>query len=244
MSAVRPLAIGHRGAPRVAPENTLASFEHALAQTWIDAVELDVHLSRDEKAVVIHDDTLDRTTREKGFVSERSAAELRALGLPMLEDVLALARERGKRVFVELKMQPRFYAKLPATVAALVRSLGVERSVVVISFDHRALVALKRAAPSIECGALCGQRLHEPARYVKEYLGVEWWLPGAIGEVDSIGFFSAAREPDRASFEQCRQAGVRTAVWTVNHPELMKGVLALGADGVISDDLELLRLTT
>ncbi len=239
---MRPLCIAHRGAPRLAPENTLASFEKAFSFAHVDAIELDVHSTKDGRAVVIHDDTLDRTMKTKGFVSEKTASELAALGAPLLDDVLDLVKARDKRVFVELKMQPRYYASLPGTVLALVRAKKAEERVVLISFDHRTVAALKREAPGIECGALCGQRLHEPARYVKEWLGADWWLPGAIGEVDSLGFFAEKRELDRRSLDECRAAGVRTAVWTVNHPEMMKAMLAIGADGVISDDPELLAL--
>ena len=236
------IRIGHRGAPRLAPENTMASFERALGLAHVDGIELDVHLSKDGRAAVIHDDTLERTMKEKGFVSERTAAELARLGVPLLDDVLALVKENGKRVFVELKMQPRFYEKLPSVVLALLRETGAVENAIAISFDHRSLAALKKEAPQLACGALCGQRLLDPARYVKDYLGVDWWLPGAIGELDSIGFFSATRELDRASFEQCRARGVKTAVWTVNHPEQAKAVAALGADAVLSDDMGVLEL--
>ncbi|MEZ0229506.1 MAG: glycerophosphodiester phosphodiesterase [Planctomycetota bacterium] len=239
---MKPLGIGHRGAPRLALENTLASFEKALASPHVDAVELDVHSTQDGRAVVIHDDTLERTMKTRGFVSEKTAAELGALGAPLLDDVLDLVKARDKRVFVELKMQPRYYAALPETVLALVREKKAEERVVLISFDHRTIAALKKAAPGVACGALCGQRLHEPARYVKEFLGADWWLPGAIGEVDSLGFFAEKRELDRRSFDECRAAGVKSAVWTVNHPDMMRAMLALGADGVISDDLDLLAL--
>lgn len=233
---MRPLCIAHRGAPRLAPENTLESFAKALEMPHVDAVELDVHPTADERIAVIHDDTLDRTTKAKGFVSQRKAEELVALGVPMLDDVLALVRERGKRAFVELKMQPRYYKRLPALVLALVRNMKVEEHVVFISFDHRSLVELKRAAPAVQMGALCGQRLFEPARYVKDYLGVDWWLPGAIGEVDSLGFFSEERTLDAESIRAARAAGVKTAVWTVNHPEMMRALAALDVDGVITDE--------
>jgi glycerophosphoryl diester phosphodiesterase len=239
---VRPLRIGHRGAPRLAPENTLASFEKALSLPHVDGIELDVHLSKDGRAVVIHDDTLERTTKQKGFVSERTAGELAPLGVSLLEDVLALVKAKEKRVFVELKMQPRFYEKLPSVVLGLLGTTGTVENAIVISFDHRSLALLKKEAPRVTCGALCAQRLLDPARYVKDYLGVDWWLPGAIGELDSIGFFSASRELDRASFEQCRERSVKTAVWTVNHPEQARAVAALGAEAVMSDDMGILEL--
>ncbi len=236
----RPLRIGHRGAPKLAPENTFASFERALASPSVDMVELDVHMTKDGKVAVIHDDKLDRTTKAKGFVSERDARELRELGVPLLEDVLDLAGRREKGVMVELKMQPRFYRELPAAVLALVRAARMESSVIATSFDHRSIAGLKKTAPEIACGALCGQRLHEPGRYIAEFLGLDWWLPGCLGDFDSIGFFSAARELDREGFEGARRAGVKTCVWTVNFKEQLVPLMAMGTDGVISDDLEIL----
>lgn len=241
MSPVRPLCIAHRGAPRQAPENTLASFEKAFAHAHVDAIELDVHSTKDGRAVVIHDDTLERTMKSKGFVSEKTAKELVALGAPLLEDVLELVKAKRKRAFVELKMQPRFYAALPGEVLRLVRHMSAEESVVLISFDHRTLFDMKKTAPAIEFGALCGQRLHDPSRYVKEYLGVEWWLPGAIGEVDSLGFFSEKRELDSMSVVDAHEAGVKTAVWTVNHRAAVEALVAIGVDGIITDDVSVME---
>jgi glycerophosphoryl diester phosphodiesterase len=237
---VRPLRIGHRGAPRLAPENTLASFEKALASPHTDAVELDVHSTHDGRVAVIHDDKLERTTHGKGFVSERSAHELAALGVPLLDEVLDLVKAHGKRAFVELKLQPRRYAALAEHTLALVHEKKADEHVVIISFDHETLHHAKHAAPHVAFGALCGQRIPRVARYVKEYLGVDWWLPGAIGEVDVLGFFSEHRALDHASIEECRSHGIKTAVWTVNHPEMMSAMTSLGVDGVISDDLDLL----
>src|SRR5262249_7064737 len=157
---------------------TIASFERALALAHVDGVELDVHLSKDGRAVVIHDDTLDRTTKAKGFVSERASGELAALSVPLLEDVLHLVKERRKRGLVALQMQPRFYARLPEATLGALRATAALEDAIVISFDHRALSQLKKEAPALACGALCGQRLLDPARYVRDYLGADWWLPG------------------------------------------------------------------
>src|SRR5215213_901611 len=76
--AGRPLIVGHRGAMGYAPENTLASFERAVA-LGVDAVECDVHLSADGVPVVIHDHTLDRTTDGHGLVADHTLAQLKAL---------------------------------------------------------------------------------------------------------------------------------------------------------------------
>ena len=85
--SARPI-IAHRGASAEAPENTLAAFELALRQ-GADALELDVRLSRDGAPIVLHDPTLDRTTRLRGAAAAHTAAELRAAGVPGLADVLS-----------------------------------------------------------------------------------------------------------------------------------------------------------
>src|SRR5437016_3807591 len=97
----RPLVFAHRGGGALAPENTMAAFANAVA-LGADGVELDVRLSRDGVAVVIHDDTLDRTTTLDGPVAARTVCELAVAGVPSLVDVLS--RYPTVRVIVELKV--------------------------------------------------------------------------------------------------------------------------------------------
>ena len=85
--------IGHRGAKGHVAENTLASFQKAI-EFGVDGIELDVHLSLDGKLIVIHDDTIDRTTSGSGFVKDYTAKELDVLGIPSLESVFDLVNRR------------------------------------------------------------------------------------------------------------------------------------------------------
>jgi len=87
------LTIGHRGAKGHVAENTLASFEKALAFN-VDAIELDVHLSSNNEIMVIHDKTIYRTTTKKGFVKEYTSIELKELDIPTLEEVFHLINQR------------------------------------------------------------------------------------------------------------------------------------------------------
>ena len=79
--------IGHRGAKGYATENTLVSFQKAI-ELGVDGIELDVHLSIDGEIIVIHDDTIDRTTSQKGFVKDFTSTELEILKIPTLEAVV------------------------------------------------------------------------------------------------------------------------------------------------------------
>ncbi|MFY8009995.1 MAG: glycerophosphodiester phosphodiesterase, partial [Flavobacterium sp.] len=87
------LKIGHRGAKGHLPENTLASFEKAMA-LGVDMIELDVRLSLDTIPMVIHDETIDRTTSKTGLVTDYSAKELQHFGIPTLRDVFELIDNR------------------------------------------------------------------------------------------------------------------------------------------------------
>src|SRR5215831_1605155 len=132
---------GHRGAMGHCPENTMISFERGL-ELGADWIELDVHLSRDEALIVIHDETLDRTTDGHGLVRDHTLAELRQLDagdgqrLMTLDEVLDWASQRTAVVDIEIKNAPIYYEEIEdAVVVAETRAKMVDR-VIVISFDH------------------------------------------------------------------------------------------------------------
>jgi glycerophosphoryl diester phosphodiesterase len=161
-----PLLVGHRGAKAVAPENTMASFRRAW-EDGADAVEMDVRLTADGAVVVIHDETVDRTTDGHGAVVEMSLEELRRLDagswfdpayagerIPTLEEVLAWAQ--GKvALLIELKYpQRRFRPDLVPAVLARLRGSGMETEVAIISFDGEAIEQVRREAASLPAGVM------------------------------------------------------------------------------------------
>src|SRR6476620_1347413 len=129
--------IGHRGAKGYAAENTLASFQKAMDMN-VDGIELDVHLSLDGRVMVIHDDTVDRTTSQTGLVTDFSAHELESLGIPTLEAVFDLAN-RKCLINVELKT----YETAVKTVEIIERYVSGKHweyeQIIVSSFDWNAL---------------------------------------------------------------------------------------------------------
>ncbi|HKP76855.1 MAG TPA: glycerophosphodiester phosphodiesterase family protein, partial [Longimicrobiaceae bacterium] len=145
--ARRPLVLGHRGAPLAAPENTLRAFRLALEE-GADGIELDVQPSADGVPVVLHDDTLDRTTDATGDVAtlpwERIALA-RAGGepVPRLEEVVAWAAEAGAFLNVELK-RPGAEA---ASVAAIAGA-GLRERTVFSSFQAASVAEVKRLDPA------------------------------------------------------------------------------------------------
>jgi glycerophosphoryl diester phosphodiesterase len=144
-SAGKIKIIGHRGAAGYAPENTLQSFQTAI-DLGCDAVELDVHLSKDGVPVVIHDDTTDRTMGRHGLVRDLTVEQLQPV--PSLQEVIDLCRG---------KIQMQIELKVPGTpepVVELLRKNNINDQVVVASFFPELLREVKRLNPALRCGLL------------------------------------------------------------------------------------------
>jgi glycerophosphoryl diester phosphodiesterase len=155
------LVIAHRGGPDRAPENTLAAFRIAIA-LGADGVELDCQRSKDGALVVIHDETVDRTTNGKGLVGDLTLAELRALDagqgerVPTFEEVLGLAQAGGVQLVAEIK-SPHLYPGLELEMYRSVEAAGYVDRTIFISFDWESLKRLQAASPAAQLGALYDQ---------------------------------------------------------------------------------------
>ncbi len=218
----------HRGASRQAPENTLAAFMLAEEQ-GADGIELDVHLSRDGVPVVIHDETLERTTDGHGPVSKRSAVELRRLDaggwfapayrgepIPTLEAVLDWAGDR-LRLNIEIKS-----AAAGRAVLELLRPRPDCR-VLVSSFDHRLLARLREMAADLPLGFLSESRL---------------WR-GGLRRAITAGAESFNPREDRISpamLSACQSAGLAVYPWTVDDPKRLLFLARRGVSGLFTND--------
>jgi len=239
----RPLLIGHRGYPARYPENTLASFKAAM-EAGCDMIELDVTLTKDRKVVVIHDDTLDRTTTGKGPVKNRSLEEIKTLDaggwfdarfaterVPELSEVLKLTTGRCL-LNIEIK-ESAFEADYPADaiehqVVGLVKTGGAMGRVVISSFDQRILerIAAMDAPPAI---AYISD--HEADRSVMEMLLA----------IKAFSWHPRFRVLTRDQVEMLHAAGLKIFPWTINTREEAERILALGIDGLICNDLRVMR---
>lgn len=230
-----PLIEAHRGDSSNAPENTLSAFERAirLAVPWM---ELDVRPARDGTPMVIHDDTVDRTTNGSGAVSELTVDELLRLdagtkfspahageGIPRFVDVLDMVAPTASRLNVEIKSPPHG-AGLARTVVDLLRQFGKQREYTVSSFDLHALATIRTMAPEITL-ALIGdgaeilthaERLHLP------------WIHGNHTTVS------------KEIVARAHAQGIRVNVWTVDTPETYPLWRATGVDKLCTNRPELM----
>ncbi|HEV2952492.1 MAG TPA: glycerophosphodiester phosphodiesterase family protein [Candidatus Dormibacteraeota bacterium] len=222
-SAGRPLIGGHRGNPAEKPENTLASFESAIA-SGVDLIECDVHLSFDGDLIVIHDHTVDRTTDGSGMVRTLSTSELRALDagqgerLPLLEEVLDVARGRVG-LAIEIKQAPLPY---PGLEEVLLATLGEDvGEVAVISFHHPSILKLKLMEPRLQTGLL------EVARPVDPIV----LLAQAKADIHCAHYSGVDPELVTAVHE----AGGWVGVWTVDDAVAVAWSKHCGVDSVFTN---------
>jgi len=231
--------IGHRGASFDAPENTLAAVNLAWEQ-GADAVEVDVHLSRDGHVVVIHDEITRRVTGVNKKVSTQSWAELQKLDagrwkaprwagerLPSLEEVAATV-PKGKRLFVEVKGGKEF----AAAAAPLLKSRTAPR-LVIIGFSLEAMKEVKGAFPELEVCWIVEFKRRLPSRLWKP-------LPQeAIATASAAGLNGldvGANGPISKEFvNQAKAAGLRVYVWTVDSVPKGKALLKAGVDGITTN---------
>ena len=219
-SGTRPLVLGHRGAPRAAPENTLRAFRLAMEE-GADGVELDVQPSADGVPVVLHDDTLDRTTDASGDVATLPWARIagaRAAGepVPRLEEVAEWAAESGAFLNVELK---RAGAEA-ASVDAIARA-GLRGRTIFSSFLAESVAEVRRLDPAAACYLLSDGRASSALT--------------AARQLRASGGCLAARRSTPAVLAECRRLGLPVIAWTVDRPPRIRGLLGDGVQGVITN---------
>lgn len=232
----RPLIFAHRGASVYAPENTLAAFKLAVDQQ-ADCIELDAQLTEDNHVVVMHDDTVDRTTNGSGRVKSFSLSDLQTLDagskfspsfvserVPSLADVF---EEIGRKLLinVELKNYTSPTDDLPDKVAALVKGFQLEDSVLLSSFNMLALIRARRILPHIQLGLLTFSGLADATLRFK-----------LIRFSTRLALHPNYEDVTPRLVQMAHKAKSRINVYTIKQPEIMRQMLHAGVDGIITPD--------
>jgi glycerophosphoryl diester phosphodiesterase len=223
----------HRGNSGEAPENTLAAFRQVL-DADADGVEFDVHLSRDGFPVVIHDESVQRTGGTPGAVGDLTLAELQRLDvgawfgaafagerMPTLEATLEVFRGGPLRVNIELKTDRRDYPGIAGAVIERVQRLGMQRQVLVSSFNHRTLLEARTLAPELEYAVLTSDQMLEPWSYVRLH-GFQAFHPRGWAV-------------DEELVRRCHGAGIKVRPWVVDDPQRGAQLEAMGVDALITN---------
>lgn len=233
-----PRWIAHRGAGKLAPENTLAAFRLGASYGY-RAFECDVKLSADGVPFLLHDSTLDRTTSARGRAADRPWTELSQLdaggwhsrsfaGEPMasLQGLATWLRRNDHWLDLEIKPTPGDEERTGQVVAAEVQRLwsGDARPPLLSSFRPEALVGARHAAPSLQRALLVDT--HWPH-----------WLTVAQ-QLGCVAVITNYTLMDAPLLHSLRHAGLRALCYTVNDPAPAQQLLALGIDGLITDAVD------
>lgn len=222
------LKIGHRGANGYEPENTLVSFEKAI-EMGADGIELDVHLSLDGHLVVIHDETIDRTTSGKGIVNQLTLAELKSVRInekyeiPTLEEVLDLINQR---CFVNIELKNQDTAE---KVAQLIEHYISDKKwknndFIVSSFDWNALQQVRFLNDDIRIGVLTETDMDLAISFAR-FMKAEALHPDF--QLLTNEYVSTIKEK-----------GILVFPWTVNEIDDIQKMKDFGVDGIITDYLD------
>ncbi|HLX59602.1 MAG TPA: glycerophosphodiester phosphodiesterase family protein [Ktedonobacteraceae bacterium] len=241
--------VAHRGGSHLAPENTLAAFSNAL-NFPIDAIELDVHMSRDGHAIVFHDNTVERLTDGKGNILDLDFAYLRSLNAaahfpggwptaeqtPTLNEVLNFAKGRVK-VNIEIKRSNRgsmygFYPGIVEAVLNEVRAADLLEQVFVLSFGWPMLQELKSLEPSIPVGALIRDEQWIAYSDVKNVFDVIMSQVTALG-CDWINILHHLYTD--SMIDAAHKCGFKLGVWSVNEKDELYRLSLAGVDSLTSD---------
>ncbi len=246
--AAEPLIIGHRGASGVAPENTVAAFKEAFAQK-ADGFELDIWLTKDGRAVALHDKTAKRTTGADLVPAEHDMAEFKKLEagswkhekykgepVPDLTDSLSVLAA-GKTVYIEIKCGPEILPEVKRVVEASGKS---KDQIVLISFDYETLVEARSIFPGYKILWIVGGKT-DKATNKKVYPEIS----GLIEKAKAAGFegldLHYGFPLDKETVIKIKEQGLELAVWTVNDPAIGKQLAEAGVDAITTDEPALIR---
>lgn len=240
-----PSLIAHRGAGKQAPENTLSAMRLG-AKHGFKMVEFDVKLSQDGAAILLHDDTIDRTSNAQGLASSYTLAELlnfdfgswlnshyTAEPIATLDTIAAFTIANGIHSNIEIKPETGFEAETGAKIARLAQQLWQHASLppLLSSFSEIALAAAKLSAPKLPRALL-----------------IEGEVPADVFErlqrLECVALNLDDRYTTQALVDKAHEQGYAVCVWTVNNPSRARELLNWGCKGIFTDAIDLIASTT
>ena len=223
----------HRGASGYRPENTMLAFEYAI-ELGATGFETDVQLTADGVPVLIHDESLLRTTGVDVYVKDMSYDEIKQLDagswfdpqfkdatIPTLEELLQLGRKHKLIINLELKNGLVLYPDLEEKVIELIEKYDYSDNIIISSFNHYSLKKCHTLRPLLKTGILYMEGIYEPWHYAK-----------SIGATKLHAPFYAAY-PQWIS--EAKEHGCQYNVYTVNDDKQMQEFIAAGVAGIITD---------
>lgn len=223
----------HRGFSGCYPENTMLSFEKAV-EAGCEGIELDVHLTKDNQLVIIHDEKIDRTSNQHGFVKDMTYEELCRVDfsykytnqfgfqkIPTLREYFEFIKEKDLITNIELKTGVYEYPGIEKAVYEMICAYNLQNKVIISSFNHNSVMRMKTIAPELECGFLTETWLLDAGSYVSSHK-IEAYHPDFHMLTDS-------------ELTDLKKHHVKINTWTVNETEDILSMIQKEVDGIISN---------
>lgn len=232
-----PRIIAHRGGGSLAPENTLAAIRLGQSLGYT-AHEFDVKLTLDDRAILLHDPTLDRTTNATGRAADLTLEELRKVDagawhseayrgetIPTFAEVAQLLLAKGTLADIEIKPTPGFDWRTGTRVALETEQLwrSAAAKPIFTSFSFEALMAAKEAAPDIPRGWL-----------VSRFTDADW---KRMEDLEAVALVTNHKHFAPEAIERVKTAGYRVMVYTINDADVAQRYLDAGIDAIVTDNL-------
>lgn len=224
---------GHRGFSGKYPENTMLAFQKAI-EIGCDGIELDVHLTKDNELVIIHDEDIKRTANGQGLVRDMTLEELRKFDysagfkgvygvntIPTLREYFELVKDTDIITNIELKTGIFEYPGIEQKVIDMIREYGLEKKIILSSFNHYSILRCEKIAPEIKRGFLSESWLINYGKYTAEN-NVQCCHP--------IHCFLS-----KETVKEMHDAGCEINTWTVNEYDDIKRLSAMGVDALIGN---------
>lgn len=230
------IKVAHRGVSSLIPENTIASYKYALTLN-IDMLEIDIHRTKDNKLVVMHDATTERTTLQKGVIKELTYEELlkydvgiwkgeefKGERIPLFKDVLSLVKSTNVVLLIEVK-KPERYLGIEKEVLEEIKESGIDENKIIIqSFNRESVKRFRALNETIELGVLLKKKhqfirkdtIRQISKYA-QYLNPNYKI-ASKSFIDNVHYYN-----------------MKTLPYTVNDEASMKKLIELNVDGIISD---------
>lgn len=245
--------IAHRGASAIAPENTLAAVNLAW-EHGADGVEIDIHLTRDNRIMVMHDDTTKRTAGVKHIIRDTTSTELRMLDvgrwksdvyagetMPFLEEVIGTV-PAGKKLFVEIKCGEEIFPFLKN----IIEQSGIKEQIILIGFGFHVMAACKKAMPDIPVCWLCSLENGKSGTQILKSHDYKKPLAEAVADTAAAGINCIDvrhTHVDRECIDSAHDHGLFVVAWTVNRQKDFRRLRDAGVDGITTDTPgEMIRL--
>lgn len=229
--------VAHRGATGYAPENTIAAFDKGV-EMKADYIEIDVQRNKDGELVIIHDNTVDRTTDGTGYVKDLTFEQIRELDagswkgeqftgekIPTFDEILD--RYHGRTgILIELK-SPELYPGIEAQVAEKLKARNLDKpqneKIIIQSFNFESMKITNSLLPKVPIGVLTSNRAHTTEQALKEFATYADYFNPSYGIVS------------KELVDQVHSLGMKIQSWTVRSQEAAAFLLEMNVDGIITD---------